>query len=113
MANQMARDVEGGRITDQDREIYADAFSNALESPTNTNIRLASESIISLADKGGDVTPILNSLSSTKSDLLNEISDQVYSSYPNFKRNSSSSNSGNDLASQARAILAQRASGGK
>src|SRR3990167_8489863 len=53
LANKMARDIEGGRVTDSDRKIYADSFAAGYMHPTRTNVRLMSYSLINLLDNGG------------------------------------------------------------
>jgi len=53
-ANQQARDIEGGRVTDADRKIYAMGMANAMREPTMTNAVLAAESIEDLMDKYGN-----------------------------------------------------------
>ena len=86
MANKMARDIEGGRVTDQDRKIYADSFANALLEPSETNTRLASESIITLIDKLGEdksnITPMLMQLSDIKTGTVPKVINQVLEQYP-------------------------------
>lgn len=82
VANQMARDIEGGKITDQDRQIYADSFFNVLKGPSETNVRLASESLIDAIDKGADVSKIVNELASSDIDLFQNIIEQVREEYP-------------------------------
>lgn len=85
LANQMARDVEGGRVTDQDRKIYADAFASAVKNPSATNIRIASNNLIRLKDRGGDITSVVNQLSSSNIDIMKNIANEVYKEYPELK----------------------------
>jgi hypothetical protein len=85
IANQMARDVEGGRITDQDRQIYADSFVNALKNPSETNIRLASEALLDLRDKGGDISKVVNELATSEVDIIQKIVLQVLESSPDWE----------------------------
>lgn len=86
LANQMARDVEGGRITDQDRKIYADAFANTLKNPSKTNVRLVSNSLLKLKDKGGDISKVVGELYSSDIDILQNISKEVIKSSPDIKK---------------------------
>lgn len=85
MANQMARDVEGGKITDADREIYADAFANTLKHPSETNIRLVSNQLVGLADKGGDISKNMVALSQSKNPVLKGVVSEVVKEYPEYK----------------------------
>jgi hypothetical protein len=86
MANRMARDVEGGRVTDDDRKIYADSFANAMLEPSATNVRLASESIITLIDKldgnNEKIIPTLKQISRSNVDIMQKILGQVVEQYP-------------------------------
>jgi hypothetical protein len=86
LANGMAREIEGGRVTDQDRQIYADSFANALVAPGPTNTRLLSLSLISILDKGGNengsVTSQLKDLQETGADIFNNVIIQVLEDYP-------------------------------
>jgi hypothetical protein len=82
MANGMARDIEGGRVTDQDRKIYAESFANTLKNPSATNIRLTSQSIVSLIDKGADMIPMLKQLAATDVDIFNDVIKQVGVDFP-------------------------------
>ena len=77
MANAMARNIEGGRVTDPDRKIYADSFVNALANSTPTNIRLASDALLGLKNKGGNITLILNEMYSAKVPIIMDIATQV------------------------------------
>ena len=63
LANAQARNVEGGRVTDADREVYADAMANALGGPTEENIILAADAILDMKDKGGNISGLLDDLS--------------------------------------------------
>ena len=76
-ANQMARTIEGGRVTDEDRQIYADSFINALSAPTQTNVRLFSNSLIDAYNKGGDINPIIQILNSSGNEVLQAIVAEV------------------------------------
>jgi len=42
-ANGMARAVEGGRVTDQDRSVYSDTLANTLGNPSEENTQLLSK----------------------------------------------------------------------
>jgi len=90
MANEIAREVEGGKVTDQDRKIYADRFASAINFPTKTNVRLMSNQIINLIDKGGDkngaITNQLKQLVSTKSDIFNSVVEQVIIEFPDMAK---------------------------
>jgi len=86
MANAMAREIEGGRVTDDDRKIYADSFANGIGNPNVTNMRLMSQSIISLIDKGGDengkITNQLQMLAKSDTDMFRGVIMQVLEDYP-------------------------------
>lgn len=86
MANAMAREIEGGRVTDDDRKIYADSFANGIGNPNVTNMRLMSQSIISLIDKGGNengkITNQLQMLAKSDTDMFNGVIMQVLEDYP-------------------------------
>jgi hypothetical protein len=86
LANGMAREIEGGRVTDNDRKIYADAFANTLKHPSQTNIRLASNSLINLKNKGGDVTNILSKLYASDVDLFPKIAAEVLKDDPKLRK---------------------------
>ena len=76
-ANLMARNIEGGRITDQDRAIYSKSFANALSAPSATNTRLMSNSLVDAYNKGGNIDNILGILQSSQSDVLQDVVKQV------------------------------------
>lgn len=86
MANGMAREIEGGRVTDNDRKIYADSFANGIRNPSSTNMRLLSQSLISLLDKGGNsngaITKQLSMLAKSKTDMFKGVIVQVLEEYP-------------------------------
>jgi hypothetical protein len=86
LANQMARDVEGGRVTDQDRQIYADAFANTLQHPSETNIRLSSNALIKLKDKGGNINTVVSELYSSDMPIMQKIASEVLKSYPELRK---------------------------
>jgi hypothetical protein len=85
IANQMARDVEGGRVTDQDRAIYANAFANTLSAPSESNARLVSSELISLADKGADISKNLTALAQSNNPVLRQVYAQVIEAYPGLQ----------------------------
>lgn len=76
-ANEMARSVEGGRVTDQDRAVYANAMANVIENPDDTNVILVSDSLLDLKNKGGDITPMLEKMSSSDVPILQKIAKEV------------------------------------
>lgn len=90
MANGMAREIEGGRVTDNDRKIYADSFANALNHPIKSNIRLMSQALIGLIDKGGDengsISKQLKKLSGTNSDIFNSVVSQIITEFPEMAK---------------------------
>ena len=77
IANQTAREVEGGRITDQDRKVYADAMANAVKFPDETNIGLVSDALKDLKNKGGNIDPILQEFESSGVDLFKAIVEET------------------------------------
>jgi len=85
LANQMARDVEGGRVTDQDRKIYADAFSNTVENASPTNIRLTANALVKMADKGADISKVVNELAISDLEIFRQIAVEVYKAYPDLQ----------------------------
>lgn len=75
-ANKQAREVEGGRVTDEDRKIYSEAMANALGAPTSSNIGLAADSLIDLYeeyDNSQDFLNIMKSYFTSEVPLLNKI----------------------------------------
>lgn len=90
MANSMAREIEGGKVTDSDRQIYADSFASAVNFPTKTNVRLMSQSLVNLIDKGGDqngaITNQLKQLATTKTDIFNSVLEQVVIEFPDMAK---------------------------
>jgi len=89
-AQEMASELEGGRITNQDRQIQADRFASALNFPTKANIRLMANSYIRLLDKGGDsngaITNQLKQLIATKTDIFNSVVEQIVVEYPDMAK---------------------------
>lgn len=84
-ANQQARDVEGGRVTDPDRKIYADAYPNAIMNPSITNIRLASDALLGMDAKGGNISKVMTQLLTSEVDIDNKIAMQILEEkVPNF-----------------------------
>lgn len=82
LANKMARTIEGGRVTDQDRKVYADSLANTVSNPSSTNIRLVSNKLRQLKDKGGDITNVMNQLKESDIDVLQKI--YIQTQYPNY-----------------------------
>ena len=86
LANGMAREIEGGRVTDSDRTIYANSLANAISFPTTVNLRNMSNKIIELLDKGGDehgkITNQMIQLSKYNSPVFNGVIAQVLVEYP-------------------------------
>lgn len=72
-ANGAAREVEGGKVTDKDRKIYADALVSVIDNPDAENISLAASSLNTLYNKGGEVVPVLESYMNSGVDLLENI----------------------------------------
>jgi hypothetical protein len=71
-ANKMARTVEGGRVTDKDRQVYADALANSLTNPSKENTELVVTSLRQLKSMGGDISQQVQALFNSKSKTLNE-----------------------------------------
>lgn len=84
LANQMARDIEGGKITDQDRKIYADSFANTLNNPSATNVRLTANKLIGLKDKGGNITSVVKELYNSDIDFMQNVANEVLKEYPDM-----------------------------
>jgi hypothetical protein len=82
LANKMARTIEGGRVTDQDRKVYADSLANTVSNPSSTNIRLVSNKLRQLKDKGGDITDVMRQLKESDIDVLQKI--YIQTEYPNY-----------------------------
>jgi hypothetical protein len=86
IANQMARDIEGGKITDKDRDIYAKSFANTVKNPSETNVRLASNNLLKMRDKGGNIESVLNELRNSDIDIMQSIALEVdKDEYKKFK----------------------------
>jgi hypothetical protein len=85
LANAQAKLVEGGKVTDKDRDTYASAMVSALKHPTDTNVNLAANRLIDLADKGGDITKVLQELESSGHEISTKIAKKVYSKFPELK----------------------------
>lgn len=81
-ANQQARSVEGGKITDQDRKIYADALVNALGGSDNENARLGSNALRRMHNDGGNIKPEVISLIESGEGPLQQIGAQVMEFLP-------------------------------
>lgn len=88
MANEQARIIEGGRVTDQDRQVYADAMANVVASPSQTNIRIVSEDLLSLLDKGGNekggITQVVGELLNSDIDIMQQIALEVLKDSPDI-----------------------------
>jgi len=83
MANKMARDIEGGKITDQDRQIYADSFANTLRNPSETNARLMSDSIINIIDSGStNIFAQLKQFAQSSDPIFRTVIKQVLEQFP-------------------------------
>jgi len=85
LANAQARQVEGGKITDKDRETYANAMVSALKHPSVTNVILAGDALVDLADKGGDLTKVISELAQDDNEISQGILKRVYKVYPKYK----------------------------
>lgn len=85
LANKMARTIEGGRVTDKDREVYANALADSLEHPTETNIRLVSNSLSKLYQKGGDIAQHLAEFNSSNIDIFSKVVASVLKDNPKLK----------------------------
>ena len=82
-ANQMARNVEGGRVTDQDRTVYANILVNALNGSSTTNSELLAVQLMNMDAKLTDderltaIDPQLESLANSKSSTLRRAAEIV------------------------------------
>jgi len=76
-ANKMARTIEGGRVTDGDRQIYADALANSLENPSEENTELIVSSLRNMKNKGGDISLQVNALLRSSSNTLSAAGLQI------------------------------------
>lgn len=77
LANQMARDIEGGKITDKDREIYAKSFANTVQNPSATNKRLIANQLIKHRNSGSDISKVVNELRNSDIDIMQEIATEI------------------------------------
>lgn len=84
-ANRMVKSDEGGKITDKDRAVYAKTLVNTLAAPSVKNARLASNELISLADRGGDISENLVAFKNSKNATLNTIYQQTIEAHPDLK----------------------------
>lgn len=84
-AQQIATDLEG-RATDQDRSIQKKNFADVLNGPTSANVRIASNSLISLQRKGGDASKVVDKLASSGVAPLMQIAEQFYKEFPSSKQ---------------------------
>lgn len=88
IAYRMARDMEGGRTTDQDRRIFVDTFADALKYPDKANQRIAASAIINYFDSGADEAKVLSTLKDLESsdvDVLRNIAMSVYEDLPQLR----------------------------
>lgn len=89
LANMTARMIEGGKITDSDRKIYADAMISALSNPDETNSTLLANQIIDLVDKygvdGADPSKLMKYFESTNIDVFKRVAEIVYENAPEVK----------------------------
>lgn len=83
-AQQLATEIEG-RATDEDRRIQTEAFADVLKAPSETNIRLASMSLLNLKDKGADISKVLKTLDGSKNEVMRAIVKQVYEDSPELE----------------------------
>lgn len=84
-ANRMVKADEGGKITDKDRAVYAKILVNTLAAPSTKNARLASNELVSLADRGADITENVIAFSQSKNPTLKKIYDQTVEAHPDLK----------------------------
>lgn len=77
VANQQARDIEGGRVTDKDRSVYAKAMANAIKFPTQTNIIAVSNALIQMKNKEANLSPILEEFKSSGVPFLKDVAKRV------------------------------------
>lgn len=86
IANQTARDVEGGRVTDADRKIYAMGLANAMKEPTVTNAALAAGQLSDLMLKGGNetgsITNVLIQYAYSGEKVFELITNRILENYP-------------------------------
>ena len=85
-ANQMARTIEGGRVTDQDRAIYSKSLANSLTNPSAENTELLVISLRNLRNKGGDISQQVKTLLRSKSKTLSEVGRRLSSKEDILKR---------------------------
>jgi len=85
-ANKMARTVEGGRVTDADRQVYADALANSFENPSEENTELIVTSLRGLQNKGGNISRQVESLIRSNSDTLRRAGIQLATNQDMLRR---------------------------
>src|SRR3990167_8877073 len=85
-ANQMARTIEGGRVTDQDRAIYSQSLANSLTNPSAENTELLVISLRNLRNKGGNISQQVKTLLRSKSKTLSEVGRRLASKEDIMKR---------------------------
>ncbi len=90
LAQGIASEIEGGRVTDQDRKIQADKFANAISFPTTTNVRLMANGYLELIDKGGNengkITAQLKEFARSDSDIFKRVIAQVLIEEPEMAK---------------------------
>lgn len=84
-ANRMVKADEGGKITDKDRAVYVKVLVNTLAAPSAKNARLASNELISLADRGAGIDDNVIAFAQSKNKTLNTIYSQVAQQNPDYK----------------------------
>jgi len=86
-ANLMARTIEGAKVTDKDREIYAQSFANVLTKPTASNARLASNALLKIhRTPTANIVPHLYKLSKLKTKVLQQMVENVYEDVPGMRQ---------------------------
>lgn len=76
-ANKMARDIEGGRVTDQDRAVYADTLASAIDNPNSENVSLVAKQLLGFWGDGADIKPTIDLYKSSNVKLLNDIARET------------------------------------
>jgi hypothetical protein len=84
-ANRMVKKDEGGKITDKDRTVYVKVLVNTLTAPSEKNARLASNELISLADRGAGIEDSMVAFANSKNPVLKKIYEQTLEAYPEFR----------------------------
>jgi len=84
-ANRMVKKDEGGKITDKDRAVYVKVLVNTLTAPSDKNARLASNELVSLADRGAGIDENVVAFARSKNPVLKKIYQQTVESLPEYK----------------------------